>query len=418
MEIGQTWNGWTIKKYLGEGSFGKVYKIVREEFGYQYESRKSGSPVAAEYAELAGNSSFTVEDFGYYNRIGDLFKVSKTVQVPEDADYAVRVSAKVTKDDGTTETLNPDADGNYWILGDVEITFTYSLKVPVSFAKRDSTNHDTVLTGAVFQLTPVQFDSNTQRWVNAGDGQTLIIDSATVVKYLQEGVYRIEETSPPDDYAKMSTVLLLTVHKDSDFSLRTQSGAEVSANIAGLIGNPATTLEMYDVPIRTVTLTKEVEGGAREGGFDFTVTAYDESGSLLGRYDIGAGVTNNVGELEFQGMVDGDERELRIPHGSKLVITEDEYPHCVTTYTWDGVAGSGSTCTIESVDKDGTVMFKNVLTPAPTGASSDGSPYQMFLVIGGMLLLLAVMPRKGKGARRRGDGLFGTLSKKGGRVKP
>ena len=397
----------TVKQVVENG-------VPQSSFGYQYESRKSSSPVAAEYAELAGNSSFTVEDFGYYNRIGDLFKVSKTVPVPEDADYAVRVSAKVTKDDGTTETLNPDADGNYWILGDVEITFTYSLKVPVSFAKRDSTSHETVLTGAVFQLTPVQFDSNTQRWVNAGDGQTLTIDDATVVKYLQEGVYRIEETSPPDDYAKMSTVLLLTVHKDSDFSLRTQSGAEVSANIAGLIGNPATTLVMYDVPIRTVTLTKEVEGGAREGGFDFTVTAYDESGSLLGRYDIGAGVTNNVGELEFQGMVDGDAKVLRIPHGSKLVITEDEYPHCVTTYTWDGVAGFGSTCTIESVDKDGTVTFKNVLTPAPTGVVSDSSPYGALLVAGVMLLVLA-LPFTGR-SRRRSSDLLGFLRKKGGRT--
>lgn len=38
MKIGSIWNGWTIESLIGEGSFGKVYKIVREELGYTYDS--------------------------------------------------------------------------------------------------------------------------------------------------------------------------------------------------------------------------------------------------------------------------------------------------------------------------------------------------------------------------------------------
>lgn len=38
MEIGSIWNGWKIESLIGEGSFGKVYKIVREELGYTYDS--------------------------------------------------------------------------------------------------------------------------------------------------------------------------------------------------------------------------------------------------------------------------------------------------------------------------------------------------------------------------------------------
>ena len=38
MEIGNNWNGWRVEKFIGEGSFGKVYSIVREEFGHRYES--------------------------------------------------------------------------------------------------------------------------------------------------------------------------------------------------------------------------------------------------------------------------------------------------------------------------------------------------------------------------------------------
>ena len=38
MEIGSEWRGWTVAEYLGGGSFGKVYRIEREEFGYKYEA--------------------------------------------------------------------------------------------------------------------------------------------------------------------------------------------------------------------------------------------------------------------------------------------------------------------------------------------------------------------------------------------
>ncbi len=38
MEIGSFWNGWKIESLIGEGSFGKVYKIIKEELGYTYDS--------------------------------------------------------------------------------------------------------------------------------------------------------------------------------------------------------------------------------------------------------------------------------------------------------------------------------------------------------------------------------------------
>lgn len=33
IEIGEKWNEWTVETLLGEGSFGKVCRIYREEFG-------------------------------------------------------------------------------------------------------------------------------------------------------------------------------------------------------------------------------------------------------------------------------------------------------------------------------------------------------------------------------------------------
>lgn len=40
MNVGDTWNGWTINKLLGEGSYGKVYWVggggVGENFSITY----------------------------------------------------------------------------------------------------------------------------------------------------------------------------------------------------------------------------------------------------------------------------------------------------------------------------------------------------------------------------------------------
>ena len=38
LSIGEKWNGWTVEKILGQGSFGKVYHIVKEEYGNRFES--------------------------------------------------------------------------------------------------------------------------------------------------------------------------------------------------------------------------------------------------------------------------------------------------------------------------------------------------------------------------------------------
>ncbi len=37
MNIGDTWNGYTIESLIGQGAYGKVYKIVKHEFGFDYE---------------------------------------------------------------------------------------------------------------------------------------------------------------------------------------------------------------------------------------------------------------------------------------------------------------------------------------------------------------------------------------------
>ena len=53
MNIGDTWKGWTVDSVIGEGTFGSVYRIVREEFGHVYESALKVIRVPQSSTELA-----------------------------------------------------------------------------------------------------------------------------------------------------------------------------------------------------------------------------------------------------------------------------------------------------------------------------------------------------------------------------
>ena len=57
MEIGSHWNGWRIESLIGEGSFGKVYKIVKEELGYEYDSALKVIRIPQSQSELASVKS-------------------------------------------------------------------------------------------------------------------------------------------------------------------------------------------------------------------------------------------------------------------------------------------------------------------------------------------------------------------------
>lgn len=60
INIGEIWPGWEAKAYIGEGAFGKVYKIVRKEFDHTYESALKVITIPASKGELTTylNSGF------------------------------------------------------------------------------------------------------------------------------------------------------------------------------------------------------------------------------------------------------------------------------------------------------------------------------------------------------------------------
>lgn len=327
---------------------------------------------------LTDNSSFHVTTLTesnvklqYYERLGHVMRIQTPV-IDENAEYTVRVNAIVTHDDGTTEILSPTAAGDYQILGDVTITYTYSMKVPVTLQKRDTTDHTKVLTDSVFKAVPVEFNSSTDRWETAGAEITIEINQSTVTRKLQEGTYRITEITAPEDYAKLGAELYLTVRKDASFSLFAANGTAISTSVAELSEDSTThrqiILTIYDNPIRKITLKKQVADEKNtQKAFIFTVTVFDHEGRWAGNYDIGdAGTTNNIGQVSLS-LVRDQTIDLLIPHGYQLKVEEASEIMYSAEYQWDSDNPvPGNSTDQKEILANGNLTFINTRKPALT----------------------------------------------------
>ena len=308
-----------------------------ERFTYSYKSGvENALPSNQKSLTLDGDASetytnLTADDsvkYQYYGRLGHVFNITPP-SIQDTADYAVRVNATVMRDDGTLETLNPNNLGNYEIRGDVEITFTYSLKVLVTLEKR-SLSDDRLLNGSIFKLTPVQWNATTQRWEVVGT-TTFTFDMTSVSSKqarLQEGVYRVEEIQAPQDYAMMGEPILLTVRKDDPFLIRTTTSGDVSVNVAKITGTDDHTLTIYDRPIRTIVIKKKVLGSDIDPtGYTFSVKLTLED-SPMRNYDtvgdgVSADITNSAGIIEFK-LKDNEQKKLKVPWGAVIQIEESD----------------------------------------------------------------------------------------------
>ncbi len=351
----------TIESGVPDSTFTYVYKKGAEN---------NLDNATDEQQALTGNSSFVLEDFEYYDISGHVIHI--VTPVPTDDSYDVRVNAVVTRDDGTTEILNPTASGNYPILGDVVITYTYSPKAEVKMRKRDASAHETVLTDAAFVMTPVEYNTATGRWENAGDGKNVTINSETETFYLQEGTYKITESTPPAGYAPISSELYLTVSKEGAFSLFDSAGNAVDTQIAELDSGSNRILTLYDNPIRTVTLSKTVDAASTEGTFSFKITAFGSDGSTRLAHTVIAEqhgnnvITNSIGEATVT-LSHNEEVALKIPNGCRLTVEETENVRYRASYVWNDqnpVDGNVFGVTPVKIEADGTLAYTNKLAAA------------------------------------------------------
>ena len=391
----------TIKQVIEEG-------VPDSNFDYRY---KRGVENVIESADevvlhLVGNASNTLTDFSYYGRSGHAIRITPPT-IPDTATYGMRVNAIVTRDDGTTEILNPTALGDYQILGNVTITYTYSPKVLVKLQKRDSIN-DTVLTGASFVVTPVEFDATTQQWINAGNGSIITVNEDTHEQYLQEGTYRIRENASPAGYTLINEDMFLTISKNEEvrFRLFNAAGDDLAGKPAGL-DDTGRIMTVYNRPIRKVTLSKRVVGPDKK--FEFKVTIFEifeeDRTTRLGNYEVGvlAGETirtNSIGEATLE-LGNNESVVLNIPHGCRLAVRETPDANYWPSYTWRenetfSEWGFASESNPVQITEDASLAYTNTVYVSPTGVSLRVAPYAVMLVMG-----LALMTALRYGKKRR-----------------
>ena len=76
MKTGSEWKGWIVEENLGKGSFGQVYKITRNDFGYTYESalkviRIPHDELEVDSLKKQGMSKEEVESY-FYSMVQDI----------------------------------------------------------------------------------------------------------------------------------------------------------------------------------------------------------------------------------------------------------------------------------------------------------------------------------------------------------
>ena len=52
IDIEKIWRGWKIVELIGTGSYGKVYKIIKEDFGHTYVSALKVMTIPTNQAEV------------------------------------------------------------------------------------------------------------------------------------------------------------------------------------------------------------------------------------------------------------------------------------------------------------------------------------------------------------------------------
>ena len=52
ISVGDVWHGWTVDAFIGEGSYGKVYKLTKKEYGHTYESALKVISIPQNHSEI------------------------------------------------------------------------------------------------------------------------------------------------------------------------------------------------------------------------------------------------------------------------------------------------------------------------------------------------------------------------------
>ena len=187
------------------------------------------------------------------------------------------------------------------------------------------------------------------------------------------GTYTVTETTPTTD----------------------PTGYEFNANGSTLTGSATLTKDAagrvtitnnYKLKQLKVTILKDVTGNMGDTNREFSFTAGSENFTLKDK-------DKNT----------SSKKEITVPYGSDLSITEDDYSgdgYTTTYQVGSENAQSGSTCRLTNITEDTTVTFineKNV--NPPTGVTTNVTPYIIMAVLAAGAAVFFVMNRRPQGKR-------------------
>ena len=216
-------------------------------------------------------------------------------------------------------------------------------------------------------------DSPAQKWIlvpvdpaSAPDttDRLELTDGSVRLDGLMPGGYTLTEVTPPEGFKPLDKSVEFHVDANGKITLDSDSSSLAAVNEDGFI------LNVTNLPSdRKLTLRKLVTNSKTTQKFDFTIS-YELDGNRV--------------EKELS-LANGEGGMLDIPYGVEVTITEPKHDGYTLTFTQENttLASGGSSCTIEKMTQDVTIVATN---EAGYALPETGGAGTIWFTIGGLLL--------------------------------
>ena len=194
--------------------------------------------------------------------------------------------------------------------------------------------------------------------------QLKLTDGSVRLDGLMPGDYTLTEVTPPEGFKALDKPVKFHVDASGKIRLASDSSSLAAVNEGGVI------LNVTNLPSdRKLTLKKLVTRSDTKQKFDFTIS-YELDGKTV--------------EKKLS-LANGGEGTLDIPYGVEVTITEPKHDGYTLTFTQENttLASGGSSCTIEKMTQDVTIVATN---EAGYALPETGGAGTIWFTIGGLLL--------------------------------
>ena len=194
--------------------------------------------------------------------------------------------------------------------------------------------------------------------------QLELTDGSVRLDGLMPGNYTLTEVTTPEGFKALDKPVKFHVDASGKIRLASDSSSLAAVNEGGVI------LNVTNLPSdRKLTLRKLVTNSKTTQKFDFTIS-YELDGKTV---------------EQKLSLANGEDGTLDIPYGVEVTITEPKHDGYTLTFTQENttLASGGSSCTIEKMTQDVTIVATN---EAGYALPETGGAGTIWFTIGGLLL--------------------------------